>query len=213
MGCSASKVKEPAGDPFVGSSRPASFDNRAADVIDNSDDAQPCGGGFACLPDSLASAVAGGSGVPSPPTASQKQVNNWQRAAVDKGTELLECLSTLEGTALEKLEAFSRLLVSENYVNYASVSVLSKDNDNFMVLTSVGSGNEYIPQFCLLETRKSGWSVQRVVEGGGAPHFWSAAGDAGWKLFQKTGSACSGQSVCFLSWLWLSRSDLTCVEF
>ena len=36
-----------------------------------------------------------------------------------QGTQLIESLSAIEGTAVEKVEAFTNLLVSESYVQFA----------------------------------------------------------------------------------------------
>lgn len=131
------------------------------------------------------------SGISSAQTPKPANTNNWQRSAVDKGTQLLESLSAIDGTALEKVEAFTSLLVEESYVQFASVSVLAEDIEKFLVLTACGYGSEYLPKHCLMSVKESSWSVQRVVEEAAAC-FWSAACDSltelpgDWKCLYKT---------------------------
>ena len=91
-----------------------------------------------------------------------------------QGTQLIESLSAIDGTAVEKVEAFTNLLVTESYVQFASISVLSDDDQMFMVLTAAGAGSDFLPKHYLLNVASSNWSVQRVVVEGTAC-FWGAA--------------------------------------
>ncbi|GFR44346.1 hypothetical protein Agub_g5563, partial [Astrephomene gubernaculifera] len=99
--------------------------------------------------------------------------NKSTLSAVDKGTQLIESLSAIEGTAVEKVEAFTSLLVGESYVQFASISVVSEDEQVFMVLTASGVGSDFLPKHYLLNVASSHWSVQRVVSEGTAC-FWAA---------------------------------------
>ncbi|KAG2488846.1 hypothetical protein HYH03_012643 [Edaphochlamys debaryana] len=121
-----------------------------------------------------------GQGVTTPPdkppvSAAGRKVttNKHTFAAVDKGTQLIESLSAIEGTAVEKVEAFTSLLVGESYVQFASISVVSEDEQVFMVLTASGVGSDFLPKHYLLNVASSHWSVQRVVSEGTAC-FWAA---------------------------------------
>ncbi|GIL89744.1 hypothetical protein Vretimale_16603 [Volvox reticuliferus] len=99
--------------------------------------------------------------------------NKHTLSAVDKGTQLIESLSVIEGTAVEKVEAFTSLLVGESYVQFASISVVSEDEQVFMVLTASGVGSDFLPKHYLLNVNSSHCSVQRVVSEGTAC-FWAA---------------------------------------
>ncbi|PNW71755.1 hypothetical protein CHLRE_16g673821v5 [Chlamydomonas reinhardtii] len=112
--------------------------------------------------------------MPASTNGGRKVANNKHTlSAVDKGTQLIESLSAIEGTAVEKVEAFTSLLVGESYVQFASISVVSEDEQVFMVLTAAGVGSDFLPKHYLLNVASSHWSVQRVVSEGTAC-FWAA---------------------------------------
>ncbi len=54
-----------------------------------------------------------------------------------------------------------------------SISVVSEDEQVFMVLTAAGVGSDFLPKHYLLNVASSHWSVQRVVSEGTAC-FWAA---------------------------------------
>lgn len=176
MGCYISKSEKPAEETQKSGNQSA---NPEADDIDNAPAAETPGSTSSTQQQNPLPRLSGHPPCNQPALQPPKQgsSSNWQRSAVDKGTQLLESLSAIDGTALEKVEAFTSLLVEESYVQFASVSVLSEDIEKFLVLTACGYGSEYLPKHCLLSVKESSWSVQRVVEEVAAC-FWSAACDS-----------------------------------